>query len=98
MLADFDRRIAALNEITSSIVIVGMNASLKATRLGPAGRSLVVVSEELRRLALAIANDSEELCRCSGAFGTVRPASVDLSAPERVRSDVHRRRCPVDRP
>ena len=61
MLADFDGKIAALNDITSSIVIVGMNASLKATRLGPAGRSLVVVSEELRRLAVAIADDSKEL-------------------------------------
>ncbi len=61
MLADFDGRISALNEITSSIVVVGMNASLKATRLGPAGRSLVVISEELRRLAIAIAKDAEEL-------------------------------------
>ena len=61
MLADFDGRIAALNDITASIVVVGMNASLKATRLGAAGRSLVVISDELRRLALAIAKDSEEL-------------------------------------
>ena len=81
MLADFDRRIAGLNEITSSIVIVGMNASLKATRLGPAGRSLVVVSEELRRLALAIAHDSEELL---ALFRRVRDRATDvgrLAAP-----------------
>ena len=81
MLADFDGRIEALNEITSSIVIVGMNASLKATRLGPAGRSLVVVAEELRRLAVAIAMDAEELL---SLFRRVRTRSVGiggLSAP-----------------
>ena len=75
MLADFDLRIATLNEITSSIVIVGMNASLKATRLGPEGRSLVVVSEELRRLALAIATDSEELL---SLFRRVRHRATDI--------------------
>ena len=75
MLADFDVRIAALNDITSSIVIVGMNASLKATRLGPAGRSLVVVSEELRRLAVAIANDSDELL---ALFRRVRDRATDI--------------------
>ncbi len=98
MLADFDSRIASLNEITSSIVVLGMNASLKATRLGPAGRSLVVVADELRRLALAIATDSEKLVslfrrvrdRATGIGRSVAPtASGATSIDDDVLSIVH---------
>ena len=42
--------VAALR-ITRDLIVVGINAGLKATRLGAEGRSLMVIADELKRLA-----------------------------------------------
>jgi hypothetical protein len=51
MLGKFRDTIAALGETVIDIILIGMNAGLKAGRLGGQGRALVVIANELKATA-----------------------------------------------
>ena len=61
MLDGLTEAITGLNEVILDIVLIGVNAGLKAGRLGSQGRSLVVIAQELKEIAAAIAADAQEL-------------------------------------
>jgi hypothetical protein len=50
-----------LNDIIFDIVLIGINAGLKANRLGPEGRGLVVIAQELKDIAKLISDDAGQL-------------------------------------
>lgn len=47
-LAELERDLAAIHSIDSDLRIMALNATLKCGRLGPAGRALAVIAQELR--------------------------------------------------
>lgn len=53
--------VAALAGTVSSIVLIGMNAGLRAARIGTGGRSLVVIAQELKFAADQVATDASQL-------------------------------------
>jgi len=61
VLADFERTMGRLTKTVADIVLIGINAGLKATRLGGAGRSLVIVALQLKGTADEIAHDAARL-------------------------------------
>lgn len=61
MLAPLQATIVKLDATSRDLVLVGVNVGLKAARLGPEARSLVVVAEELKRLAGTISGHAGEL-------------------------------------
>jgi hypothetical protein len=63
MLGRFRAAISALDETVVDIILIGMNAALKAGRLGVQGRTLVVVADELK-------TSSEHI---TGGAGLLRP-------------------------
>ena len=77
MLVELHKTISDLHQTTLSIVLIGVNAGLKAVRLGPEGRSLIVIADELKRLATNISKDGEDLLP---AFDEVQRASRCLGS------------------
>jgi len=61
MLEQFGTTVRALNDIIFDIVLIGINAGLKANRLGPEGRGLVVIAQELKDIAKLISDDAGQL-------------------------------------
>ncbi len=61
MLDRFEATIGRLTKTVSDIVLIGINAGLKASQLGGEGRSLVVVAQQLKSTADDIARDAREL-------------------------------------
>ncbi len=57
-LATFRERLASLTSISQSITMVGLNAAIKSARLGPEGKALSVVSQDLRFYAEHIVADT----------------------------------------
>jgi len=55
------RTVPILSKAVSDIVLIGMNAGLRAARIGGGGRSLVVIAQELKQAADAIAADTRRL-------------------------------------
>ena len=51
VLEQFRAAISALNDTVVDITLIGMNASLKAARLGEKGRAFVVIANELQQTA-----------------------------------------------
>jgi hypothetical protein len=64
-----DDALTSLRGTCADLVTVAMNVGLRAVRLGPRGRGLVVVAGELERLAERISTHAEALL---DAFGSVR--------------------------
>ncbi|OYX02600.1 MAG: hypothetical protein B7Z14_02890 [Bosea sp. 32-68-6] len=73
--------VAALSETVSSIVLIGMNAGLRAARLGPGGRSLVVIAQELKVAADHVAGDAAKL---TPTFAQMQQASGGLKQGGRL--------------
>jgi len=61
LLAGFESTVRRLTKTVADIVLIGINAGLKATRLGGAGRSLVIVAQQLKGTADEIARDAARL-------------------------------------
>jgi exonuclease VII small subunit len=61
MLDGLTEAVGHLNEVIMEIVLIGVNAGLKAGRLGTEGRSLVVIAHELKALAARISTDGKDL-------------------------------------
>jgi hypothetical protein len=61
MLAQLETTVQSLHAIIFDIVLIGINAGLKASRLGPDGRGLVVIAQELNAIAKLISDDAEKL-------------------------------------
>ncbi len=61
MLKQFETTVRSLNDIIFDILLIGVNAGLKANRLGPDGRGLVVIAQELKDIAKLISDDAEKL-------------------------------------
>jgi hypothetical protein len=61
MLKQFETTVQSLNDIIFDIVLIGINTGLKANRLGPDGRGLVVIAQELKDIAKLISDDAEQL-------------------------------------
>ncbi len=61
LLDRFEATMGRLTKTVSDIVLIGINAGLKASQLGGEGRSLVVVAQQLKSTADEIARDAREL-------------------------------------
>lgn len=61
MLSGLNGAVSALNAVIGEIVLIGINAGLRAGRLGSAGRSLMVIAQQLKELAAAIAGNAQDL-------------------------------------
>lgn len=75
LLDQFERAVDALADIVRDIVLIGMNAGLRAARVGSAGRGLVVIAQELKAAADAIARDADKL---TPAFTAMQQSSATL--------------------
>lgn len=61
VLETCQRTVPILSKTVSDIVLIGMNAGLRAARIGGEGRSLVVIARELKQAADEIAVDTRRL-------------------------------------
>lgn len=73
--------VAALAGTVSSIVLIGMNAGLRAARIGTGGRSLVVIAQELKFAADQVATDASQL---TPTFARMQESSSGLKAGGRL--------------
>jgi hypothetical protein len=73
--------VAALAGTVSSIVLIGMNAGLRAARIGTGGRSLVVIAQELKFAADQVATDASQL---TPTFARMQESSGGLKAGGRL--------------
>ncbi|MEW6640391.1 MAG: chemotaxis protein [Pseudomonadota bacterium] len=77
-LTQFGRTIAELGEAVADIILVGMNASLKAAHLGAEGHALVVIANELGTTAKEISGSAELLKPILDKIGEAAAALKDL--------------------
>lgn len=61
MLSSLNGAVADLNAVIGEIVLIGINAGLRAGRLGSGGRSLMVIAQQLKELAATIAANARDL-------------------------------------
>ena len=61
MLDGLNQTIASLNSTSLDLTLLAINAGLRATRLGSEGRSLIVIADELKRLAEKISDETTGL-------------------------------------
>lgn len=90
LIRDLHATISDLNGVIMDVVLIGMNAGLKAGRLGQEGRSLVVIAQELKNTAGEIANEAQGLLPVFEALQTLS-RRLDVSASENgqeVNADV----------
>lgn len=73
--------VAALAGTVSSIVLIGMNAGLRAARLGPGGRSLVVIAQELKFAADLVDREAAQL---NPTFGQMQTTAAGLKRGGRL--------------
>lgn len=73
--------VAALAGTVSNIVLIGMNAGLRAARIGTGGRSLVVIAQELKFAADQVASDAAKL---TPTFAEMQQASSGLKGGGRL--------------
>ena len=73
--------VAALAGTVSSIVLIGMNAGLRAARIGTGGRSLVVIAQELKFAADQVASDAAAL---TPTFAQMQRTSGGLKSSGRL--------------
>ena len=73
--------VAALAGTVSSIVLIGMNAGLRAARIGTGGRSLVVIAQELKFAADQVATDAAQL---TPTFARMQETSGGLKSGGRL--------------
>ena len=73
--------VAALAGTVSSIVLIGMNAGLRAARVGTGGRSLVVIAQELKFAADQVASDASQL---TPTFAQMKQTSAGLKSAGRL--------------
>ncbi|HEY5797446.1 MAG TPA: hypothetical protein VIU82_20790 [Bosea sp. (in: a-proteobacteria)] len=73
--------VAALADTVSSIVLIGMNAGLRAARIGSGGRSLVVIAQELKFAADQVASDAAAL---TPTFAQMQQTSRGLKSGGRL--------------
>ena len=73
--------VAALAGTVSSIVLIGMNAGLRAARIGTGGRSLVVIAQELKFAADQVAADAAQL---TPTFAQMQETSGGLKSGGRL--------------
>ncbi|HEV7256269.1 MAG TPA: hypothetical protein VGN82_00685 [Bosea sp. (in: a-proteobacteria)] len=73
--------VAALAGTVSNIVLIGMNAGLRAARIGTGGRSLVVIAQELKFAADQVASDAAAL---TPTFARMRDVSRGLKSGGRL--------------
>lgn len=75
MLQGLNATIVKLDMTGRELFLVGVNAGLKATRLGSESRSLLVIADELKRLAQDIGKDAAALIE---VFTQVQPTAALL--------------------
>ena len=80
------RTVPILSKAVSDIVLIGMNAGLRAARIGGGGRSLVVIAQELKQAADAIAADTRRLTPVSYTH-------LDVYKRQTRRGPAHRPPC-----
>ncbi len=81
VLETCQQTVAALAGTVSSIVLIGMNAGLRAARIGTGGRSLVVIAQELKVAADQVATDANQL---TPTFARMQEASAGLKRGGRL--------------
>ncbi len=67
--------VSALSHSVSTIELIGMNAGLRAARVGTEGRSLVVIAQEMKSAADLISKDARGL---APVFASMEQAAADL--------------------
>ena len=75
MLRELDETIHNVSLTSQDLLMVGLNAGLKASRLGSAAKSLIVVADELKRLSQSISRETPELIK---VFADAREISLLL--------------------
>jgi hypothetical protein len=75
MLGTFREATLALDDTVADITLIGMNASLKAARLGDRGRAFVVIANELNAAAARISAGASLLYP---VLDTIEKAAADL--------------------
>lgn len=83
VLETCNETIAALSETVCSIVLIGINAGLRAARIGAGGRSLVVIAQELKFAADQVAGDA---ARLTPTFARMQHGSAELKNGSRLDS------------
>jgi hypothetical protein len=73
--------VSALAGTVSGIVLIGMNAGLRAARIGTGGRSLVIIAQELKFAADEVARDAGHL---TPTFARMQEASAGLTRGGRL--------------
>jgi hypothetical protein len=81
VLQTCQQTVSALAGTVSSIVLIGMNAGLRAARLGSGGRSLVIIAQELKLAADDIAADAERL---TPTFTAMQAAAASLNGADKL--------------
>jgi hypothetical protein len=82
-LAKFRRAISGLSEMVVDIILIGMNASLKAGHLGSKGNAFVVIADELKATADQV---SGGVARLKPVLDRIENSASDLRE-SRVRGD-----------
>ncbi len=72
----FQQTADTLSETIGTIVMIGMNAGLRASRLGQDGRGLVIIAHELKAVSDQISDDAKGL---APAFDTMQAATAALT-------------------
>lgn len=88
-LARFRHTISELSEAVVDIILIGMNASLKAGHLGTKGNAFVVIANELKATADQVSAGADRL---KPALDGIEKFAMDLRALR-----VHGKPCPISR-
>jgi hypothetical protein len=81
VLETCQQTVSALADTVSNIVLIGMNAGLRAARIGTGGRGLVVIAQELKLAADQVADDARHL---TPTFAQMQAASAGLTRDGRL--------------
>lgn len=80
----FQLNIATLSDTVADIVVVGLNAGLRAARLGAGGRGLIVIAEDLKSTADQIAVKADRIITLFEAVQTASQAPLRLEAANHI--------------
>ncbi|WP_026607116.1 hypothetical protein [Methylocapsa acidiphila] len=97
MLEQFQETVSDLNTIIFEIIRIGINAGLKASRLGAEGRGLVVIAQELKDVAKRVSDDARALTPIVALIqATAGVGRKDMRSAGRIEGAEHSLRSAMD--